>query len=240
VAKHATRSTSIAWAIVLPLDREIPPLKRSTRRRSRDSTGNPLSYCPGGSRPLTPRSWRRPRNPRETNRSLMARSRGCTRRTTESPQRARDSPSPNRTPGPALDGIGLRPRRGSSGTRPGFSTLARVSARRARPSGPSAPPIVSVKPPFWATKLAIRCSLVRDPQSAHLEWQLLGSPCLPTRARAARRGRAIVFDSDAVNNGWIAPCAMTMFCPGSSITRGDLAAVVIRLAARGIARVRPR
>src|SRR6266853_4400805 len=55
-----------------------PAIEKSQRSRGvcgvgpADSTGNPRSrYCPGGSRPATSLGFRRPRNPREKNPSLM-------------------------------------------------------------------------------------------------------------------------------------------------------------------------
>src|SRR6266852_6432209 len=56
----------------------FPPIEKSHRSRGvcgvgpAESTGKPRSrYCPGGSRPATSPCWRRPRNPREKNPSLM-------------------------------------------------------------------------------------------------------------------------------------------------------------------------
>src|SRR5216684_5273239 len=55
-----------------------PSIEKSHRSRGvcgvgpAESTGKPRSrYCPGGSRPATSLFWRRPRNPREMNPSLM-------------------------------------------------------------------------------------------------------------------------------------------------------------------------
>src|SRR5438105_2562179 len=56
----------------------FPPIEKSHRSRGvcgvgpAESTGKPRSrYCPGGSRPAALPGWRRPRNPREMNPSLM-------------------------------------------------------------------------------------------------------------------------------------------------------------------------
>src|SRR6266568_8113574 len=56
----------------------FPTIEKSHRSRGvcgvgpAESIGKPRSrYCPGGSRPATSGCWRRPRNPREMNPSLM-------------------------------------------------------------------------------------------------------------------------------------------------------------------------
>jgi S-layer family protein len=59
-----------------------------------------------------------------------------------------------------------------------------------------------------------------------------GSGCTLRGQHPVWSDAASGFDSDAAGHGWIAPCAgdasSASFCPGSTITRGELAAVVVR------------
>jgi hypothetical protein len=59
-----------------------------------------------------------------------------------------------------------------------------------------------------------------------------GSGCTVHGQHPSFNDAASVFDTDAANHGWIGPCAISgghaTFCPGSSITRGELATVIIR------------
>jgi hypothetical protein len=59
-----------------------------------------------------------------------------------------------------------------------------------------------------------------------------GSGCTLRGQNASFSDAASVYEGAAANNGWIAPCAMSssgaLFCPSSTISRADLATVVIR------------